>query len=236
MEEEKSKVEVASEGLTIFERFAEMVKKYGPFRIILYAILFVVFSYLAYVAAHPQAMFERYDRYVEEKHAQSSDYRMKSSPIVRSLLNQLALEMDADKAYVIEYHNGKGNPSGLQWQYGDMTFLNDAADYDVTGEYQNMSLVKYPLFYELYENGSWVGSREELSKIDRRFALRLEVNETQYVGMTTMYGSNLVEIGVLAVSFLDKEKCPDKNVIKRALIKYSTSIAPLLDGSNAGKK
>lgn len=231
---EKTKVETAAEGLTIFERFVEMVKKYGALKIILYSFVFVIFSYLTYIAATPQAMFERYDEYIAQKHAESNDYRMESSPIIRGLLNQLSMEINAERTYVIEYHNGKSNPSGLQWQYGDMTFLNDGADIDISGEFQNISLVRYPLFYELYENGIWVGNSSDLVKIDKRFALRMEANDVKYVGMITMFGNNLTEVGVLGVSFLNEEPI-DELALKRTLTKYASSIAPLLDGSNAKK-
>lgn len=226
---------VTPERLSIFERFMETLKKYGFFKTILGALAFVVFSFFAYIAVNPSMIFERYDRYNEQKHQQSNEYRMNSAPLIRNYLNQLVLETGADRAYVIEYHNGKSNPSGLQWQYGDMTFINDNTD-DIREEFQNISLVKYPIFFELYEKGLWIGTLKELEAVDNRFALRAEINDVKNCAFALLYGADLTELGVLGISFMSDKGDYNEAYLKRELRKFGTSISPLLDGKQIKKK
>lgn len=217
-----------------FGEFMKTIKKYGFFKTMLSLLAFSVFSMILYIASDPSVMFRKYEKYSEEKHAQLNEYRMESSPLIRNYLNGLSKEIGAERVYIVEYHNGKSNPSGLQWQFGDMNFINDNTD-DIRDEFQNISLVRYNIFYELYENVYWSGSLEELRKLDKRFAARAEVNEVQYLAFETIYGSNLADLGFLGVSFTEEPKISESE-IRKALNKYSATISPLLDARKAINK
>ena len=145
------------------------------------------------------------------------------------------METEAERAYILEFHNGKSNPSGLQWQYGDLTFINDGTD-DITDEMQNVSLSRYNFANIIYDRGYWIGSIDELISLDERFYNRMRVNGGKYFVFQMMYGANMREIGVLGISFLEipEEKSADELV--RTVHKYSSSISPLLDESNVKAK
>lgn len=225
---------IVSEKLGVLEQFMELIKKYGPFRLFGGTLLFVAISYLLYVALTPKAMFERYDDYIAEVHAKSNTYRIQSAPLIRNYLNQLATETGADMTYVLEYHNGKSNPSGLQWQYADMTFINDNS-VDYRDGFQNISLVKYNIFYELYENVLWMGDINELVLIDKRAGTMAEMDSVKFIAMTTMYSSDMRELGVLGIVYINNEKEIDDIKLRKSLRMYNSSISPLLDGKNAMK-
>jgi len=227
---EKTNVtEVTNTGIKFVEHFKE------NWRWWLFAALYVFTVVIGIEFISSDAMFKRYDNYVSHKHGISTEYRIESSPIIRTYLNQLAMETGAARAYIGEYHNGKNNPSGLQWQYADMTFINDAAVVDVRDEYQNVSLVKYPLCYVLYKEGSYIGSIQDIDTIDHRMAIRLEANDVRYVGTAMMYGENLIDIGFVGVSFTDSCEI-DETELRRVLYKYAARIAPYLDDAEAQKK
>jgi len=232
MSEKVEKVQAAADGLTVFERFMEMLKKYGVLKVLGGAIMFVIFCYLAYIAVNPSTMFKRYEDYVSRQHAISSEYRLQSYPLIRQYLNGLAKETGADRVFIMEYHNGKNNPTGLQWQYGDMTFLNDNATEDISDEYQNVSLSRYPIFYEVFENACWCGTVADMMDIDKRFALRAEANGVYYMALETIYGSKLVEIGALGLSF-SNEPALNEIELRKLLQKYTNSLSQLLDGKSA---
>ena len=231
----ESKDIVNEERLGVFEHFMDTLNKYGFFKVFVGIIMLVFFSIGTYIAVNPSTVFEKYDAYIEQKHHQSNEYRMESVPIIRNYLNQMVMETGADRAFIIEYHNGKSNPSGLQWQYGDMTFINDNT-VDIREEFQNISLVKYPIFYELYEKGLWVGAIEDLEKVDKRFAIRAEVNEVKKCAFVLLYGIDLTELGVLGISFLNEESEFNEELIKKELRKFGTSVSPLLDGKRINAK
>lgn len=234
-EVKKQETNISNETLGGFGKIMELGKKYGFGRMIFGAMFFVFFSWMLYLASNPSVIFEKYNQYVTEKHNASIDYRLKTAPIIRSELNQLALETEAERAYILEFHNGKSNPSGLQWQYGDLTFINDGTD-DISDEMQNVSLSRYNFANVIYERGYWAGSIDELTSLDERFYNRMRVNGGKYFVFQMMYGANMREIGVLGISFLEIPEEMSTDALIRIVHKYSSSISPLLDESNVKAK
>ena len=234
-EVKKPETNISNETLGGFGKIMELSKKYGFGSMFFGALFLVFFSWMLYLGANPNVIFEKYNQYVTEKHNASIDYRIKTAPIIRSELNQLALETEAERAYILEFHNGKSNPSGLQWQYGDLTFINDGTD-DITDEMQNVSLSRYNFANVIYECGYWAGSIDELTSLDERFYNRMRVNGGKYFVFQMMYGANMREIGVLGISFLEIPEEMSTDALIRIVHKYSSSISPLLDESNVKAK
>ncbi len=226
-EKDSQKKETSTTSLGSFEKVMEMIGKYGPLKIIYGIIVFLFFSFAVHIATHPGVIFEKYNEYISEVHNASNDYRLESSPMIRSYLNQLAMEMGAERAYILEFHNGKSNPSGLQWQYGDLTFLNDGSD-DIADEIQNVSLSRYNFATLIHDKGSWAGGVEELTSIDERFYNRLRLNGGKFFAFQMIYGSNMREIGVLGVTYLDDSDVNRRDALA-TLHRYSSAISPLLD-------
>lgn len=234
-QEARKEIVVSNNTLGAFEKLMELIKKYGPGRMIFGVIFFVFFSYMAYIAVNPSVVFERYEKYVSELHSNSIDYRMESSPIIRAYLNELALETGAERAYILEFHNGKSNTTGLQWQFGDLTFINDGTD-DISDEIQNVSLSRYNFANVIHKNGYWVGGIDEIINIDERFYNRMRLNGGVYYAFQMIYGSEMKEIGILGISFTDESKIPDRNVALMAVRKYASAISPYLDEGSIRKK
>ena len=235
MSEEVKVTDVTENTLSTFEKLIELLKKYGPLRMVGAVVFFVFFSWMTYMAINPGIVFEKYEKYVTEVHNASVDYRLESSPIIRTYLNQLALNTGAERAYILEFHNGKSNPSGLQWQYGDLTFINDGTD-DISDEIQNVSLSRYNFANIIHDKGYWAGYLEELSDLDERFYNRLRVNDGKYFVFQVIYGSNMREIGILGVTFMEGNEIPERTKVLMEVHKYASVISPLLDESNARKK
>lgn len=234
-QEARKEIVVSNNTLGAFEKLMELIKKYGPGRMIFGVIFFVFFSYMAYIAVNPGVVFERYEKYISELHSNSIDYRMESSPIIRAYLNELALETGAERAYIFEFHNGKSNATGLQWQFGDLTYINDGTD-DISDEIQNVPLSRYNFANVVHKNGYWAGGIDEIINIDERFYNRIRLNGGVYYAFQMIYGSEMKEIGILGISFTDESKIPDRNVALMAVHKYASAISPYLDEGSIRKK
>ena len=221
--------------LGVFERIAELFKKHGIFPMFASVVFFVFMSIMIYIAVNPSIVFEKYEKYKSEVHNASIDYRLESAPVIRSYLNQLAMETGAERAYILEFHNGKSNPSGLQWQFGDLTFINDGTD-DISDEIQNVSLSRYNFANLIHDKGYWAGGIEELIAIDERFYNRLRINGGEYFAFQVIYGDNMRELGILGVSFIKGNSLPDRQLVLTKIHKYASAISPLLDESNVRKK
>ena len=191
----------------------------------------IIRSYLNQLARETGA--ER--AYVSELHTNSVDYRMESAPIIRGYLNQLAKDTGAERAYILEFHNGKSNPTGLQWQFGDLTFINDGTD-DISDEIQNVSLSRYNFANLVHERSYWAGGIDELISIDERFYNRMRLNGGIYYAFQMIYGSNMKEIGILGISFVKGDELPDRNTALSAVHKYASAISPYLDEGSVRKR
>lgn len=235
MSEETKITDVTENTLSTFEKLLEMFKKHGPIRMIGTVIFFVFFSWMTYIALNPGVVFEKYEKYISEVHNASIDYRMESAPVIRAYLNQLSMESGAERAYILEFHNGKSNPSGLQWQFGDLTFINDGTD-DISDEIQNVSLSRYNFANLVHEDGYWAGSIDELINIDERFYNRMRLNGGKYFAFQMIYGIDMREIGILGISFVDGDNILDRTHVLMMVHKYASAISPLLDEANARKK
>ena len=234
-EVKKQETKISDETLGGFSKVMDLIAKHGIGKMIIGTLFFVFFSWMVYLATNPGVIFERYNQYIAEKHNASIDYRMETAPIIRSQLNQLALETDAERAYILEFHNGKSNPSGLQWQFGDLTFINDGTD-DISDEIQNVSLSRYNFANIVYERGYWIGGIDELISLDERFYNRMRLNGGKYFVFQMMYGANMREIGILGISFLERPENITADALVRIVHKYGSSISPLLDESNVKTK
>ena len=232
---EKTETLVSDGALNLFEKLLMLTKEYGIGRMIFGTLFFVFFSFMIYIAVNPAFIFNRYEKYVTEVHANSVDYRMESAPIIRAYLNQLATETGAERAYILEFHNGKSNPTGLQWQFGDLTFINDNTD-DISDEIQNVSLSRYNFANLIHADSYWAGGIEELVNIDERFYNRMRLNGGIYYAFQMIYGSDMKEIGILGISFVDGDKIPDRHVALMAVHKYAAAISPYLDENSVRKK
>lgn len=193
-------------------------------------ILTLIFFYIAISGGF---IFDSYQNKIDNEHKKSVEFRIKSTPIIINYLNNLALELNASRVFVMEYHNGKSNPTGLQWQFADLTFSNNNTDHNMYN-YVDMSLTDSPHAIYLDRNIFFVGTIEELRVIDKKLALRMESNEYTYCAMMMIYGKNLEPIGYLVASFLEKPMRV-KDSINSTMHKYITAITPYLDASSIEK-
>ena len=177
------------------------------------------------VGTHPDIIFEKYEEYAEQRHAESFYYRMKASPQIQSYMDQMRLESKGMRAFIIEMH---------EMHNGTLTYESVGDGYNsVIDDYIDFSLGRYPTLGRNYEEGYWSGTVDELMKYDKHLALKLKSNDVEYFAATMIYGSK-GGIGFIGVSY----DHTDVNIPKtrQLLAKYSMKISPLLDGAEAGKK
>jgi hypothetical protein len=192
--------------------------------------LYVLTVVFFYTAISQGFIFNSYRDKLDKDHKKSVEYRMKSTPFIINYLNSLAVETNAHRAFIMEYHNGKSNSTGLQWQFADLTFSNDNTDHSMYN-YVDMPLTDSPHTLYLHRNTYFVGTIEELKQLDKKLALRMESNDYVYCSMMMIYGKNLEPIGYLALSFKEMPN-KDSNCLNSIMHKYITAITPYLDASS----
>jgi hypothetical protein len=192
--------------------------------------LYVLTVVFFYTAISQGFIFNSYRDKLDKDHKKSVEYRMKSTPIIINYLNSLAVETNAHRAFIMEYHNGKSNSTGLKWQFADLTFSNDNTDHSMYN-YVDMPLTDSPHTLYLHRNTYFVGTIEELKELDKKLSLRMESNDYVYCSMMMIYGKNLEPIGYLALSFKEMPN-KDSNCLNSIMHKYITAITPYLDASS----
>lgn len=224
------------EFFSIFTEFVQLCKETGPLRVAGYVVFFLVTAYAVHIGTHPDVIFEKYEEYVEQKHSASFNYRMKNSPQVQSYLDQMRLETDAIRTFIIEMHNGKYNAAGLSFNYGALTYESVADGYDsVMDDYIDFSLERYPMLGQIYSDGMWYGTVESLMEKDKHLAFKLKSNEVEFFAATMIYGTK-GDIGFIGLTYDTIPNDADIKQIRQNLMKYSNKVSPLLDGTEAQKK
>lgn len=217
--------------LSWLQDMLKIIDQYGVFKIFRALLVFLFASYFIYLTFNPEIIIEKYVKYKTEQHDSAVAYRKKNDPLIRMHLKELLFETDADRAFIIELHNGTTNNSGLPFYYGDMTYEEVATDVShVDEDYHDFSLQRFPFFGKLFNDGSWYGHVDSLNIIDEKLALRLKSNGSCEIGTVIIYGREK-EIGFIGISFTKKCGEHDEVKMKKIIRKYGQKIAPYLDAS-----
>lgn len=163
----------------------------------------------------------------KEQHTEGTEIRLRNDPKITKILTKAIYELGADRAAILEMHNGKENPSALPFVYCDMTYeeTRDKTPY-VSEEYTDLNMGKYHFFNYMMEERIFTGSVDDIWGIDKKFASKVQTNDTQYVAMIVI--KNEVEIGFLAVSFFNKPTI-DKHKLEVKLTDFAQELGYLLD-------
>ena len=136
-------------------------------------------------------------------------------------------EMNGDRASILEMHNGKENPTSLPFIYCDMTYEETRGEIPyISDEYENMNMSKFTFPSYVYEHRFFIGSVEEMMVIDKKLAMRLDMNNVNYVGIIII--RTTVDIGFLMISY---ENVPNlsRDEIYASLSYYVQEIGTYLD-------
>ena len=153
------------------------------------------------------------------------------TPKIQKNLDAILYTLNADRAYLIEFHNGKKNTTGLPFRYMDVS-------YEVTNEeskatkigmfYQNIPTTLYKFPYYLQEHKYYIGSVDDFGQIDSDLAKQMGANFSKYFAVIAL-NSDGTPVGYLGISWCDMESVPDIDVIKNKLYLYDKTFSQLLD-------
>lgn len=224
-----SSTETLGEVVTLMERVKGFIDKHGLKGTFTTLLTLFIAAVVGYFIINPSALFETFENFTTEKHNELVKARLQADPYIRSSLNNLRHEIDADRIYLLETHNGGSNLTNLPFLYVDMTYAEPnkiLTEYEA--EYKNLRLSRYPLASMVYENGSWLGSVENLIDSDPELYYRLKKEGVAYMGMMVMYGKDSMPSGVLGIVYEDEDSIPSHTKIMGSMQKYTNILSPLL--------
>lgn len=189
----------------------------------------VIITMMLTMALNPEIILKIAEKEKTELSKAKKEFRKANDPIIRNALHDAIYEIDACRASVLEFHNGKENPSGLGFFYADMNYEIIKNDYAyISEQYTNINLSLLELPNILYVNGYWYGTVEELKIIDPKLGSMIESNGTKWIAFLLLEGS--VELGILEMSFAEEPE--NKQEIGRKIRKLGTIVASKLDFAN----
>lgn len=214
---------------------ANLITNHGIFKIIEAIAIIALAISMFTIAAKPEIILDQLKEISKTEEIENREFRKTNDPLIREQLHALIYETGGNRASVLEFHNGKENPSSLGFYYADMTYEVDRDNVKVINfQYQNVNLSLLNMSTVLYQNGYWYGSTEELAKIDPTLSQMIVGNGTNWIALLLLE-SGSTELGILELSFEEKPK--DLQFIGKEIRRTGISIATMLDfeGRNINK-
>ena len=164
-----------------------------------------------------------------EKHNQLIIKRFESSPLVANELKSLLINLEADRAAILEMHNGTNNLAGLPCIYGDMIYeeISPRVHY-ARDEFKNFNLARLPFVALHYAERSWIGSVDDIEEEDPYFAAKLRMVEVNYGACVVLEGVG-GPLGFLTLFYKDKTGHPSKAKIMAEINHSCQILSTLLD-------
>lgn len=211
------------------ERIVQIVKKYGIQQIFMSFLVLFMAIMIGIFAFNPNATLKKIEKAQNKAHTEAVMKRIKAEPKIREALIGFKDDVRADRTFILEAHNGGNNLTNLPFLYVDLTYSEPKNSLTwLENEYRNVRLSHYPLASYIFDNNFWFGSIEELKEIDEELSLRLQKEDVKYFGMMMMYGEYNPS-GTIGVVYSDEYHLPTKIEIRKAMLKYSSAISPLLN-------
>lgn len=215
----------------VMERIKRFINKEGlkgTFTTLL--TLFITVT-LAYFIFNPGAVFDKFQQYSQEKHEEGIKQRLEADPQIRALLTSYRIELNADRAYILEAHNGGTNLTNLPFLYADLTYLDPRNQFDyIETEYKNFRLSRYPWASYVIEHGFWFGSINDCVDTDPELFYRLKNEDVAYMGMYVIHGKTGLPSACLGVVYSSESVPKEPRDIIRISQKYSSQINSYLIG------
>lgn len=205
-----------------------VISEHGAVKVLSSIILLAIAISIFTIVINPDIIFKKFNEYQDKIETSNRDYRKQSDPLIRAEIKEILYDISADRVSILEFHNGRKNPSSLGFYYAEMTYEQTKNGVSgVSPQYKSTNLSLLNISTVLYQEGHWHGSIEDFMKIDSNAANAIKANGTNYIGFTLLEGS--VEIGLICVSF---ENEPDWHLVDRRLKKSCSQIISWLEYKN----
>ena len=185
--------------------------------IVIAGILFIIFGNTGKKkhvdAEDEEAKFDRWYQRMKQneldEEISNRDRRIETMPIIQEQLRILSYINGSDKtahSAVYEFHNGHSNPTGLGFQFAEMTaeefgLVQHTAIFD---SHQKLPLgwIQIPHLLRSMEDNLWYGTKEELAEIDPKLYMIVSNYVCEWLAIKLI--KTTTEIGMLCF-FSQKE-------------------------------
>lgn len=178
-------------------RFLKGLKDYNVFELLKVLFALACVTFMVMLVTKPELIFEQVDKVVEsvsqareDRHADGAAFRLRADENMRGELTGLLQSTGADRAFVMEFHNGSSNlSSGLPFLYLDLTIEVGAGGEPPLreGEFRDLRTAQYPLVGLLLRQGYFYGTIGEVRELDYRLSYHLAAHDVSEVAVMTLW-------------------------------------------------
>ena len=216
---------------SFLEKTVKLIDKYGIIKILKAIIVLTTFTYITLNISNLDKIIESAivanDNEKINEHDKALEYRRSIKPEIDLILNNILTTLNADRAFILELHNGTNNTAGLPFIYAEMTYSDVSEGIShIDEDYINLNLSRFQFPMYLSKEEVWNGDMKQLSKIDSKLANRLMSNDVEYFCIITLHGANC-EIGYFGVTYCSDFR-PEREELLRKIAISSQKISSLL--------
>lgn len=165
----------------------------------------------------------------KEQHRNEINRRINLGPEVSTVLKDVLINLNASRATVCEMHNGTNSLGGVPFVYLSMNYEEISKEVEYSSEdFNDINMSRLPFIGLHFNEGSWIGSVDEIEQSDKFLATRLRLNKDNYLAFAVIYGIHGV-IGVLTIAFTDPVDHPSKTEITQQLLRASQKLSIIFD-------
>lgn len=221
-------MERIDKGMGWLQKMLNLQTKYGFFSIIKGLFLLFLAGYVVFFALNPKYLLERVTTIQTEQHDNLIRSRLAADSDIRLVLSKTMHNTNADRAWLIEFHNGSKNlTTGLPFLFGSMR-IEETQDSipNVDEDYADFSLSKYKLIAKVLDDGFFYGNIEDVQSIDKRLYYKFQSNDINEIALLTIYNEDK-PAGIVGLSFCNNKQM-DKQLVGKRIRSAGIQIATLL--------
>ena len=128
-EEMKTTTSELSGLVGLMERIKRFINREGLKGTFTSLLTLFIAGTIGFFIFNPGVFFEKFQEYSMEKHEEGIKQRLEADPQIRGLLALFRTDVNADRAYILEAHNGGSNLSNLPFLYADLTYMDPRNKY-----------------------------------------------------------------------------------------------------------
>lgn len=236
-EQAKMSPEQVDKVITLMERVRGFIDKHGLKGTFTTLLTVFIAACVGYYVFNPGVILEQAQQIQTERHNEAVKARLNADPKIRSYLLEMKVELDADRTFILETHNGGTNLTNLPFLYVDLTYAEPRNNLSwLEMEYNNLRLSRYPWANYIFNHGFWFGSISDIEEIDSELNQRLSKEGVSYMGMVMMYGEDSMPSGTLGVVYENDGDRPNDVEVLKIMQKYSNIISNLLENKIEQKR
>lgn len=221
-------MERIDKGMGWLQKMLNLQNKYGFFSIIKGLFLLFLAGYVVFFALNPKYLLERVTTIQTEQHDNLVRSRLAADSDIRLILSKTMHNTNADRAWLIEFHNGNKNlTTGLPFLFGSMR-IEETQDSipNVDEDYADFSLSKYKLIAKVLDEGFFYGNIKDVQSIDKRLYYKFQSNDINEIALLTIYNEDK-PAGIVGLSFCNNKQM-DKQLVGKRIRSAGIQITTLL--------